>query len=171
MELSVETETAIPTNKMGEKLISSYESLSEIFIQKHKIDVKDDSKETVCKWFELIKQKIMETKDEPYENVKGMLLEMTAFLGEQLIRHVGGRWEVGTFPRSVYLIDMNTFASSCSIFDFVIGSWRIQDISYLKENYLLLIEDKLPMSPMQRRELNQRRKELNSGKFTFPFLQ
>ena len=170
-ELSIEKEAAIPTNEMGEKLISSYESLNEIFIQKYNINADDGSRENVCKWFKLIEQKIMETKDEPYENVKDMLLEMTAFLGEQLLKGVGGRWDIGIYPRVVILIDMNTFTSkSYGLFGDVIGSWRIQNISYLKENYLILLEGKLPVSPMQKRELSQRRKELNSGKFKFPFL-
>ena len=76
-----------------------------------------------------------------------MLLEITAFLGEQLISNVGGNWCVGIYPRIVNLIDMNTVDSSCMLFDNVIGSWRIKGITYLRENYFIVCKPGLKPSP------------------------
>ena len=163
--LSVESEI-IPTIEMGTKLASLHEELSEKFIQENQLNVSNSLKETMITWFEVIEQKIKVTKNETYQNVQGMLIEITAFLGEQLRKEVGGEWIVGVEPRIIFIRNMNVFATtSYSPFELVIGSWKYQDINWLKERYFLFMESKLPVTQEFMRNFNKRQEEIDKLKY------
>jgi len=169
-ELSIEKEV-IPTNEMGQQLISSYTELSKTFIQNNQPNMMSISKENVTQWFDVIEQKMKSTKDEPYQNVQNMLVEITAFLGEQLRKAVGGKWRSGLELRFIIMYEMNVFATNSWLpLACVVGSWRHQDIQWLKERYFLFLDSKLPVSHQQMAELNKRAGELSDGKFKYPAL-
>jgi len=169
-ELSIEKEV-VPTNEMGEKLMSSYEQLSEKFIQENQLDVTSIAKDNVLKWFDIVDQKIKEAKSETYQDVQEMLVEITAFLGEQLRIEVGGEWKVGIDTKTITIRRMNVFSTSVwLILAVVIGSWKHQDTNWLREEYFLFLDSKLPVTHEQMTELNIRRNELSSGKFKYPAL-
>ena len=160
VELSTEKEI-IPTKEMGEKLISSYKQLNEKFIQDNQINITSFSKKNVTNWFDIIEKKMKSTKDEPYQNVQDMLLEMTAFLGEQLRKEVGGEWSTVIDPRYPIIQKMNVFSnSSWKPFRVVIGSWKHQDTSWLKEEYFLYFDCKLPVTHEQMLAIRNRRREM-----------
>ena len=166
--LSVESKI-IPTVEMATKLASSHKELSDKFAIENQLETSNGSRENIIKWFDVIEQKMKDTKDDPYKCVQDMLVEITAFLGEQLRKELGGKWKTGVEPRIVSIRNMNIFAStSYSPFKRVIGTWKHQDINYFKEEYLLVMESKLPATQEFMRNYSKRRKELK--KFKYPAL-
>jgi len=148
-KMSVEDET-IPTIAMADRVFSTYKALSEQFIKRHQIDPGDMSKEAVSKWFEIIEKQIVETKDEPYESVQDMLVEIAAFLGEQLRKDMGGEWIRGLDVRHVYVTELNGYLfKSFFALGKVIETWKNQDINDLKEFYLIIRDNKLPLTVEQ----------------------
>jgi len=164
-ELSVEKEI-IPTKEMGKKLVSSYMELNEKFILENQLDMTNISKESIARWFSIIDRKIKKTKNDPYQSVQNMLLEMTAFLSEQLRKKVGGEWFIGIDPRFPLIRKMNVFSTnSWKPLGVIIGSWKHQDINWLKEEYLLFLDSKLPVTHEQMLELHNRRCEMDKLKY------
>jgi len=168
IKLSIESEI-IPTNEMGVNLASSYTELNKKFIRENHLEVSNVSRENIIKWFDIIEQKINDTRSEPYKNVQDMLVEITAFLGEQLRKEVGGEWKVGSEPRTIIIRNANVFASTSYAFlDRLIGSWKNQDINYFREEYLLFIESKLPVTQDFMENFHSRQMELK--RFKYPSL-
>ena len=165
-ELSIEEEV-IPTNEMGTRLVSSYEMLSEKFIKENHLDITSTSREDIEGWFDLIKQKFEETKEESYQDVQDMLVEITAFLGEQLRKEVGGKWCAGHYEaRGVSMSEMNVWSTrSWKPLPHVIGSWKHQDINWLRERYFLFLDSKLPLTHEQMLELHKRTCEMDKLKY------
>ena len=149
-ELSVEEEI-LPTLEMADKLMASYEELSDEFIRKNQIDVLDRSKENISEWFKVIDTKIIETKDEPYEKVQEMLVEIAAFVGEQLRKDVGGEWEQPeTAPRAIFVKGMNTFLQKgIGVLGQIVEAWKNQSIKRMKQNYFFILDGKLPLTMEQ----------------------
>ena len=142
-EMSVEPEI-IPTNEMGEKLISAYESLSENFIEQNQIQDLHMTLENVSKWFELIENKFEQTKNLPYNDVKDMLLEVVAFLGEQLRKELNGKWQLGYEPRIVALVELKSRGlPAYTPLQAVVEAWSNSDISKFKSQYLTFLKNKI----------------------------
>ena len=144
-EISTE-EAIIPTNEMGKRLLESHEILSASFIDKYQLEIERRTTDEIMRWFEIIENIINQTKDQPYENVKEDLIEIVAFLGEQLRKEVGGEWEcLGEF-RKLFLDKLNCYSMPVySILRKVIGAWKDQNIEQLKQEYLFLLDAKLPL--------------------------
>ena len=82
--------------------------LSEKFISDNKLSVIECSKENISDWFDIIEKKIIDTKAESYESVQKMLVEIAAFIGEQIKKNVGGEWNQPEIEqRQVFLNGMN----------------------------------------------------------------
>ena len=141
--MSIEPEV-IPTNEMGEKLISSYESLSRIFVEKNRIQDLHMTSENISKWFELIENKFEQTKSLPYNDVKDMLLETVAFLGEQLRQELQGKWVMGIEPRIILLENLRTrpFLGYFPLKS-IVEAWDKNDISKFKEEYITFFRNKM----------------------------
>ena len=157
-------ENVIPTKPMADKLLTSYESLSGKFAKQHQIDLECLSKKSVSKWFEIIEKNISQTKNDPYEKVQDMIVEIAAFLGEQLRKEMGGEWKRGTDPRHVYLEGLNGFLLT---FFFALGdvitAWKKQNTGYLTEYYSLILDNKLPLTESQMMEIQDRHRLMQSG--------
>ena len=141
--MSIEPEI-IPTNEMGEKLINSYKSLSEVFIEKNQIKDLQMTSENILKWFELIESKFEQTKQSAYDDVKDMLLEMVAFLGEQLRQELKGKWITGVEARIIILENLRTRSFSGYFpLKSIVEAWDKGDISEFKEQYLMFLRNKI----------------------------
>jgi len=149
-EMSVE-DKVIPTIEMTSKLIASPKTLSEQFIKQSHLYVENTSKENILKWFDLIQQKLNEIRDEPYENVQGALTEMAAFVGEQLRKELGGEWmQWKVDPRSVMITGLNSYLMTNYLpLDNIIEGWKNQNIKNLRQQYLYIMDGKLPMTTEQ----------------------
>jgi len=164
-EMSIEPEV-IPTLEMAKKLLSSHTGLSKHFIKNNKLNIDEVSKGNVCKWFEVIEQKFKDTKDEPYENVKDMLVEVAAFLGEQLRKEMRGEWKQWKENmRNVSVIKMNGYIHrSYPILSEVVEMWNEQDFNYYKEYYLMILDNKLPLTEEQMIGISNRLMQISEMK-------
>ena len=141
--MSIEPEV-IPTNEMGEKLISSVKELSTQFIQDNQIVNFEMSEGNISKWFELIEAKFKATKDFSYNDVKDMLLEVIAFLGEQLRQELQGEWRMGIESRIIILEILKTHPYSGYFpLKAIVEAWSKNDISDFKEQYLTFLKNKV----------------------------
>ena len=143
-ERSVEPEV-IPTNEMGEKLISSVEELSCKFIQDNQIKNLEMNEENILKWFKLVENKFEQTKDLPYDDVKDMLVEVVAFLGEQLRKKLNGEWRAGLDPRVVPLVRLEVEPNrqgSYNLLTTMVEAWGEKDLSRVKERYLAFLKNR-----------------------------
>ena len=154
--LSIEEEV-IPTVKMGEKLFSSYDTLNVQFVQQNNVDISDRSKESISKWFDIIDKKMAKTYDLPYNQVQGMLVEIAAFLGVQITKELGGEWIKNKDARGIRIEKLNAYLIvTYWPLNYVIKAWKYQNVTYLKEDYLLALDAKLPMTENQMIEFSNK---------------
>lgn len=85
-------EEIIPTKDMAKKLYEEHEELEQKFIEKYSIKCLPDSEKDVDDWFVLVKKIINECIDEPYENVKEKIIEISAFLGNRVCEILSQKW-------------------------------------------------------------------------------
>ena len=143
--LSVEKDEGeiITTDEMGAKLFSSIQSLNEDFISRYELDVNDYSKENISKWFEVINQIITESSDTTYEKVQDLLIQIAAFLGEQLRKELGGEWRKGVSDRIIVISGMKSsnFTGYFPL-DNVVESWKNKTTKRLKGEFVYLLDGK-----------------------------
>jgi hypothetical protein len=154
--LSIEDEV-IPTVNMGEKLFSSYNELSEQFVLRHNIDITDTSKENITKWFDVIEQEIIDTQPCTYKQAQDMLVEIAAFLGVQLTKELGGVWVKNVNARGIWIGELNAYICDAywPLAD-VIEAWKNRDVEYLKEDYFIMLDAKMPLTVEQMIEFKKK---------------
>lgn len=91
-QMSVE-ETIIPTKKMADELYSHHEEHARLFAEKYHLTTTPQSETDIDQWFETIRKVIMDTADQPYEDVKDLLVEIAAFIGERACEMLEQEWE------------------------------------------------------------------------------
>lgn len=91
-QMSVE-ETIIPTKKMADELYSHHEEHARLFAEKYHLNTMPQSESDIDQWFETIRKVIMDTADQPYEDVKDLLVEIAAFIGERACEMLEQEWE------------------------------------------------------------------------------
>lgn len=155
-EISIEDEV-IPTKEMGEQLLNCHKQLNDKFIEKHEMYVEVKDKEAVLKWFEVIEEIMSQTKEQPYRSVQDELVEIAAFLGEQLKDELGGKWEKFGEYRNVRVASLgcDNF-TSYPILARVVASWKYRSIQKLREEYLWMLDAKLPLTEEKMIELQER---------------
>jgi len=87
-----------PTEEESRELAATQIALSEKFIRRYNISLSNGSGGNIGSWFDIIFGKLKEYQDAEYEDIQDDLIEMAAFLGEQLRKVRGGVWHpVGRF--------------------------------------------------------------------------
>lgn len=81
-ELSCEEES-IPTKAMAEKLFHQHKQLSQAFTDEFHIKPVAEKPEDIDEWFQFIRKLIMDSSELPYEDVKELLVNIAAFIGEK----------------------------------------------------------------------------------------
>lgn len=89
-------EEIIPTKEMSNNLFKKHQELEQKLIEKYSIKLMPESEGDIDDWFNLIKKIINDCIDEPYENVKNMLVEISAFLGNRACFLLSSQW---AFPQ------------------------------------------------------------------------
>ncbi len=89
--ISVE-DPVIPTKKMAEDLNTRYQELDRSLIAEYQINAVAKSEEDIDKWFQVIHKLLMETGEKPYEDVKELLLQIAAFIGERSCELLSQEW-------------------------------------------------------------------------------
>ena len=133
----------VATNEMYHELYLKHSELAACFQQEHNIQLVAFDDENIDKWFEVIEERVEELKKGEYDDAKGELVKIAAFLGDALIHFKGGEWS--KFERENY--------ESCSvegvkarresginILHVLIGGYGYNGIDWTKEAYKWLIE-------------------------------
>ena len=149
-ELSIEDKIA-PTLDMSNKIFENHKNLNDSFIEKNGINVANRSKADISEWFRIIEAKLIETKAEPYEKVQDLLIEIAAFLGEQLRVDLGGNWRQAEIePRVLSVENLNSYQMrGYAPLSAVVEAWKNQSIKREKQAYLYMLDGKLPMTKEQ----------------------
>ena len=90
-QMSVEEEF-IHTKAMAEELYSNHKELDEHFLKKYKFLVVPQNFSDIEAWFQKLEEMIIGASEKPYEEVKELLLEMAAFIGERHCELLGAKW-------------------------------------------------------------------------------
>ena len=98
-QMSVE-ETIIPTKKMADELYSNHKERARLFAEKYHLSTVPQSEADIDKWIETIRQVIMDTEDQPYEDVKDLLVEIAAFIGERACEMLEQEWEFPEYMKT-----------------------------------------------------------------------
>lgn len=91
-DLSVEPEIVI-TNEMYHELYINHKQLSEDFIEKTHVEVTGFDSENINRWFDVMDKRLADLHQYKYEEIKDKLVEMAAFIGSQLEKYMGGKWD------------------------------------------------------------------------------
>lgn len=80
-------------NEMHHELYLHHEELAESFVEKTGMVSTEYDEENLERWLDYIDRRIIEMSKEPYDKeAKRELLEMAAFLGEQIVKYKNGVW-------------------------------------------------------------------------------
>lgn len=159
-KLTVE-EKIIPTFEMAERLYNNNQSLSEKFIHENLINIKNISLSEIRKWFKLIENLIDEKHGEKYENVQELLIEIAAFLGNEIIKYASGKWVHPENSRAIYISNLECYIlDGILILDYVIDMWKENSIYKLEGIYEYLYESRLPLSEEKMIDLLERKNKL-----------
>ena len=94
-------------------------------------------------WFEIIERRVQELKKGEYQVAKKELVEMAAFLGEQLVRYKGGEWYHYVAKNhesfSVQYIKARS-GRSCNILHILVGGYAQNGIEWVKHCYGRLLD-------------------------------
>ena len=90
-QMSIEEEIT-PTKAMADELYKNHRELDERFISKYKVNPVPQSLSDVEEWFRKLGQMIIAATEKPYEEVKELLVEMAAFIGERNCEILGEKW-------------------------------------------------------------------------------
>lgn len=132
--ISVE-DPVIPTKKMAEELNTRYQELDRSFITEYQIDAVAKSEEDIDKWFQVIHRLLMETGEYPYEDVKGLLLQIAAFIGERSCELLSQEWMHSESPA---VVGGEPYFLFCPL-NWVIHIWKNKSV---KEKWSLM-EDRM----------------------------
>ena len=145
-ELSQE-DPFIPTIEMAEILYQQHEKLHDSFVQKYLKGKKAISQTVIEYWFELIEGLFAEPQYCDYEDAKPLILEVAAFLGDEMIRYAGGSWKHPKNSRVTYVGGINCYAwQSLQILISVVDMWAKKDRPKCKNMYQLVYLSKLPLT-------------------------
>ncbi len=89
--MSIEKEV-IPTKAMADELFENHAELDRQFLEKYKFNTVAHSMADIEDWFQKLKELIISVSEKPYEEVKELLLEMAAFIGERHCELIGAKW-------------------------------------------------------------------------------
>ena len=94
-ELSVPAKITALDNKMNEELYLYHKELAETFVQRTGMIVTGYDGENLKRWFDYIDSRIEEMSKGEYDAAaKRELMEIAAFLGEQIVKYKGGAWKL-----------------------------------------------------------------------------
>lgn len=143
-ELKMEEEI-IPTIEMAEILYKEHGRLASKL--KRNNQEEEFCTQEIAKWFSGIRKMIEDTQDKPYENVQEMLIEIAAFLGDEIIKYAGGSWKHAENSRITYISGLNCYIlSSIQILNETVEMWKKNNCTRLEEFCKYFYESKLPVS-------------------------
>lgn len=90
-EMSVEDEI-IPTKAMADKLFAQHKELDRQFVEEYHLKTVPETDEDIDEWYEKIREIIMNASNHSYEEVKELLIRISAFIGERACELLSEKW-------------------------------------------------------------------------------
>ena len=89
-------------------------------------------------WFEVIEERVAVLKKQSYEQSKWELVEMAAFLGNQLVKYLDGEWYhfVSKDHESCSITNCNTAYSCTNCLKVLVGGYTKNGMDWVKEIFL-----------------------------------
>ena len=131
--MSIEEEV-IPTKAMANELMENHAELDRQFLEKYKFNTIAHSMEDVEDWFQKLKEMIISVSGKPYEEIKELLLEMAAFIGERHCELLGAKWFFQENLKTPYTQKANHRGRGFPVLRDVVGCYKAckkkEDISH-----------------------------------------
>lgn len=134
-------ETSATTKEMHRELYDHHAELAERFQKRIGLEAEQMDEAHINRWFGMIAARAEELQKGSYEDAKGELMEMAAFLGVQIERHMGGVWKLAIDKKDGY---KNCYMMEiCSkvrinVLDVLVGGYIYNDIEWAKNRYIVL---------------------------------
>lgn len=121
--MSIEEEF-IPTKAMAEELLENHEELDRQFLEKYEFSTVANNMADIEEWFSKLKEMIISASEKPYEEVKELLLEMAAFIGERHCELIGAKWFFQENLKTPYTQKENHRGRGFPVLRDVVGCYR-----------------------------------------------
>lgn len=141
-ELSVPIDRSI-TNDMLRRVYDEHKALNEIFLKTNNIDDSKFDEKSIEMWFGIIKQVLNDIGEKSKEDKELVLMQISAFLGEQLVLHMGARWELYKKDRKLdcFVTDIQTnYNYVYHPFGQLEECFKNNDVEQLKNHFLKVYE-------------------------------
>jgi hypothetical protein len=145
LELSKEDEI-IATNEMYHRLYVCHDELCEKFIRKTGLEVTGYDEENINRWFDVIGERIKILKAAGYNtDTKEELIEIAAFLGNQLVTYLGGEWYhfVSKEHESCSVRNCKTLNGGTNCLSNIVGGYTENGMDWVKKIFLERYQNRL----------------------------
>ena len=144
VELS-KAEEETDTAEMYHKLYFYHDELCEKFIQKTGIKVTGFDEENINYWFDVIEERVAILKQGDYAHAKEELVEMAAFLGNQLVKYLGGEWYhfVSKDHESCSVEKCNSIDTSINCLSQIVGGYTKNGMNWVKESVIDMYHNRI----------------------------
>lgn len=150
-ELSIpKKSTPFDDDEMHHELYLHHKELAEAFVQRTGMTVTDYDGENIKRWFDYIDNRIEEISRERRDDAgQRELMEIAAFLGEQIVKYKGGVWTTGEYnPKMVIITYMkkNMFKKKpiefgINVLELVKGKYLGNTRWWIEEEFFKVIEE------------------------------
>lgn len=126
------------TAEMYREVYFHHDELCEKFMEKTGIVVTGFDEENIDRWFEVIEERTAILKQGDYEDAKEELMEIAAFLGNQLVKYLGGRWfhYLSENHESCGVEGCKTLNSGLNCLSVVVGGYTQNGMNWVKKSIL-----------------------------------
>ena len=126
------------TAEMYREVYFHHDELCEKFMEKTGIVVTGFDEENIDRWFEVIEERTAILKQGDYEDAKEELMEIAAFLGNQLVKYLGGRWfhYLSENHESCGVEGCKTLNPGLNCLSVVVGGYTQNGMNWVKKSIL-----------------------------------
>lgn len=119
-EMSIEEEV-IPTKAMGKRLYEEHKELEQAFVEKYEMSRILRTEEDVEECFDRIREILINTTEQPYEEVKELILMVSAYISERLCELPDVNWKYDE-ETQCFLISSRYFVTP--IIAIIVRMWK-----------------------------------------------
>ncbi|MDE7434820.1 MAG: hypothetical protein K2N01_03205 [Lachnospiraceae bacterium] len=123
-----------PTDEMYCELYDHHAELAECFQKRMELETECMDEEHINRWFDVIAERMEELRKGEDEDIREGLVEIAAFLGVQIERHMDGVWELHINEENdyghCYVLPSHGIVEN--ILDKVVGGYKLNAIEWLK---------------------------------------
>ena len=136
-EMSIEEEET-DTDEMYHELYYHHDELCERFIEKTGIKATGYDEENINHWFEVIEERLAVLKQGDWEEAKEELIEMAAFLGNQLVKYMGGEWYhfKSAYHESCSVEGCQSIQCGANCLSNLVGGYTKNGMEWVKQIYI-----------------------------------